>query len=543
MRTQPWMLLAAILPFLPVASGQDTPEEAPERRVTEPGRGPQIPFDEARWEFWFYFNREALLRLRPALLQMADGGGDVDVPFEKVTAKDREESLIPRLISGLRDDNPRVRFSAVQALAKTRDPAARPLLFGALRDSQFEVRLSAIVALGVYGNTISIPRLEEIIKADDRELQERFYAAVALGSIGGPQVTASLRSFLAPKTFNAFPVLVQAGLAYGVGLSRSPENAPLIRALLDAKPEDFVVSAYLILSLGKCGTDEDVSRLIALLENQETQFRRSAAIALGALLREAASDNAVAALAKVSRGDPDVMVKNFAYLSIGSIGGAQARRELANDFTKVTKAYRPFVALALGMIGDPESVPPLLAAFDAESDTSLRGAIAIALGLHRDARAAPALRKLFRQTGEPVLRGYLALALGMIGDVEAIEDLRKVFDNATDVELIVNAAIALGLLGDRAGAERLAKRAHREENEFVKQSLIYGLGLVGDRSAIAALSTMIEKDRDVAYVRAYAVTALGLLADSHDVRAIARVSRDSNYTIPSSFLNDLFTIL
>lgn len=542
-------LLRFSLPLLGVlatsgfALAQDDVDDEAKRRITEPGRGPQIPFDEGRWEFWWYFNRERYVGLRPSLQMLAGDNPDVDEPFVPVTDDDRERALIPRLVQALRDSDPAVRTAAIHALAKTRDPDARLYLFNALNDKEFLVRVQAILALGVWGNTVSLPRLEGILKDGDRELQERLVAAVSIGLIGGPLAAESFKQVLAPKAFVLEPPIVQAGLAYGVGLTRDPENAPLIRALLaDRTVEDFVVRSYLVLSLGKCGGADDLPYLVKVLEDPETQLRRSAAIAIGVLRAGEGDDGAVAALAKATQGDPDVMVKNFAYIAMGQIGGEQASRQLEAAFAQTTRAYKPFIALALGILGNEAHVPLLLKEMAAVSDTSYRAALAVALGLHRDKSAAPALREAFAAVGEPVFRGYVALALGLVGDVDSIERLEKSFADAKDVELVPALATGLALLGARGTAPKLAAMVPQEKNEFVKQSLLYSLGRIGDRAAIEPLGRALGQAGEVAYIRQYAATGLGLLVDPLPVRAVARISQDSNYTIQSNFLTDLFTI-
>lgn len=541
--------LLLLLATCGLAAGQEDPEPKPPAQVlVRPGTGPQIPFDEGRWEFWWYFNRERYLRLRPSLARAADSGEvESDEPFRAVSQSDRQDSVVPLLVSMFKDSNPQVRAAVAQALAKTQDEGARPVMRRPLRDTHFQVRLSAIIGLGVFGNTYFLPQLEEMLGEADRELQERVFAATAIGLIGGPRVAESLRQLLGTNAFRTHPTQVQGALAYAVGITRDPENAPLLRSLLqDTSITDFQVRAYLTLSLGKCGDEVDVPTLIDLLGNPETQVRRSAAIALGVLCREHRDEeplgHAVEALTRTIRKEADLMVRNYAYIALGQIGGQEVAKLLRAELEGVTKVHRPFVALALGILGDPESVPVLLAQFERESELSYRGALAVAIGLHRDARAATDLRKAFRDQLEPVFRGYVALALGLVRDAESIQYLEPVFAKANDVELIPNAATALGLLGSRASVATLIKRAEGESNEFVKQSLIYSLGLIGDRSAIGALQHEIEDEHQPPFVREYAVIALGQLADPQPMRGIARITVDSNYTIVSDFLRNLFFI-
>lgn len=530
---------------LPCARAQDDDDDPPPKPiVVEPGRGPQIPFDETRWEFWWFYNRDPHVRLRGAIQDKAQANAGADVPFQLATDKERQDSIIPKLIGMLEDSNPEVRAAAVQALARTRDLGVRPALFRELRDSQFLVRLSAVVALGVWGNTQALSRLEEIVKDDTRELQERHYAAVSLGLIGGAATSESLRQLLAPAEFAKFPRFVQAALAYGVGITRENDNADPIRQLL-AKNDvtDPEVLSNLVLALGKIGDPTDLPALLKWLDAKDAQVRRSAAIALGVLARKSGNSSAIERMSKSMRDDPDLVVRNFAAISLGYVGGAEAVKALRNEVQNGAKTLRPFAALALGLTGDPESFDLLLRLFNTEPDPSTRGAFAIALGLLRDGRAAPDLRKALAKEGEPVVKGHVALAIGMIGDVEAIPELRKVFDGANDVELIPNAATALGLLGDRESVDLLVKRAQKEKNEHVLQSLWFSIGLLGDKNAVNALVMAVDHTSTPAYVRGYAVVALGSIGDPEPVRAIARISSDSNYTIVANFLDELFLIL
>jgi HEAT repeat protein len=283
---------------------------------------------------------------------------------------------------------------------------------------------------------------------------------------------------------------------------------------------------------------------VKLLADPETQVRRSAAIALGVLRAGSADEQAGTALTKAARGDEDLMVRNLAYLSLGRVGGTACGDALRADLQTMTQASRPFIALGLGLLGDPASVPGLLQQLKDEGDLSMRASVAVALGLLKDERAKEGLREAFHDVEEPVFRGYAALALGLLGDHEVIADLRRQFADSSDVELIPNCATALGLLGDREAAAALVQRAGTEKNEYVLQSVLYSIGLVGDRSAIPSLTRVLGgNDAPPAYIRSYAAAGLGLLGDPAAQRAIARLSRDSNYTISSNFLSDLFNVL
>lgn len=514
----------------------------------EPGKGPQIPFDELRWEFWWYFNREPLIGLREALFDQQAGQAAVDEPFTKLKQEDRAQVLVKRLVFSLRDSNPAVRAQAVLALAKSQEPSARPGIANALEDKEFSVRLAASVATGVWHNTFFLGRLEEMLKNDGLEMQARFNAAIALGLIGGAQTAEAFRQMLSPGPFKALPPQVQAALAYAVGVARENENVPLVRALLDDRAvTDPHARAYLALALGKTGTDADLPRVYQLLSDMDAQVRRSAVIGLGVRLRgtngAGASAEAVKQLIAISKNDDDVMTRNFAYITLGYIGGGDAVKHLRDALGRENATQQTFVALALGLTGDADSVSSLLMHFEREADQSAKGAFAIALGLMRDKKAAPALRKAFEAAGEPVLRGHIGLALGMVRDPDSVKPIVSAFAGANDLELIPNLAIALGLLGARPAVTDMIARAKKEPNEYVKQSLLYSSGLVGDASALAPLAALLDSEKEVAYVREYATAALGLLGEERPIRAIAMLTIDSNYTVRQSFLEEIFAEL
>lgn len=528
--------------------GDDTNKRPSTPFAREPGRGPQIPFDELRWEFWWFFNKEPLIALRDTLTQQKSGQAGVDAPFQKLTQDDRVKILVQKLVFTLRDSNPQVRSAAVIALAKTQEPSARAYLKNLVEDKEFPVRLDAILSLGISRNTVFLKELETLVSDEKLELQARFHAAIAIGLIGGTQARESFRLLLAPTTFRTIPPQVQAGLAYAVGVARDPDNVNLVRSLLaDKSIADPIVRAYLVLALGKSGTDADVADILSHTTDSDAQVRRSAVIGLGVTLRKKGgagnSAEAVKKLTTLSHGDVDVMVRNLSYISLGWIGGPDAMKLLHDDFGRSNKSQQTYLALALGLSPQKENVALLTKAFETESDTSAKGAFAIALGLHRDAAASPVLREHFQKAGEPVLKGYIGLALGMLRDVDSTKHLRDAFMTGNDVEMLPNLATALGLIGSRPAVTEILARAKKEPNEFVKQSMLYSLGLIGDRAALEPLAQLIQDEKDVAYVRTYSSAALGLLGEERPIRTIATLSIDSNYTVRQTFLDLLFQSL
>ena len=48
-------------------SDPDNQQNIKPTSINFPGSGPEIPFESSLWEFWWYFNRDPLLELKPTL--------------------------------------------------------------------------------------------------------------------------------------------------------------------------------------------------------------------------------------------------------------------------------------------------------------------------------------------------------------------------------------------------------------------------------------------------------------------------------------------
>jgi len=126
---------------------------------------------------------------------------------------------------------------------------------------------------------------------------------------------------------------------------------------------------------------------------------------------------------------------------------------------------RAQAALALGEIGDPSAVKPLVDAIELESrDRDVLDAnryIADALGALRAREAVPALTRL---VGSP--DGYVQVAavdaLGRIGDPAAIDTLVAVVTGAPEPFTAKKALLALGRIGDPRAAPAVLKMLFEE---------------------------------------------------------------------------------
>jgi HEAT repeat protein len=173
------------------------------------------------------------------------------------------------------------------------------------------------------------------------------------------------------------------------------------------------------------------------------------------------------------------------------------------EVLKQAPRARAQAALALGEIGDPAAVQPLVAAIDGTSrDRDVLDAnrfIADALGALRAREAVPALQSL---AGSP--DGYVQVAavdaLGRIGDPAAVDTLVSMVENP-QVEPFTarKALLALGRIGDkRAGPAVLRMLFEERPGVSFFPEAAFAVSQIGRPMAPALLAVLEGKDATLA---------------------------------------------
>ena len=161
---------------------------------------------------------------------------------------------------------------------------------------------------------------------------------------------------------------------------------------------------------------------------------------------------------------------------------------------------RRYVAKALGEIGDPRAVKPLIALLDYSYDRE---------GVHE--AAAQALINIGALAVEPLvatLKNKSSLVvvevLGKIGDSRAVEPLISILkDENSDVRK--TAAEAFGEIGDPQAVEPLID-ALEDKDWGVRLAAVRALGKIGDRRAMESLLLALKEEEEL--VRKAAAEAL-----------------------------------
>jgi len=187
-------------------------------------------------------------------------------------------------------------------------------------------------------------------------------------------------------------------------------------------------------------------------------------------------------------------------------------------------------AEALGKIGDPRAVDPLIVALQDEA-SGVRGNAATALGMIGDPRAVDPLIVALQDEDSDV-RWHAATALSMIGDLRTVEPLITALGNA-DWNVRGNAALALGGIDDKRSVEPLITVLGDEE-PYVRERAVKSLGRIGDPRAVEPLIVALQDedshDEDSA-VPWHAALALGKIGDKRAVEPLIVALQDENVCV------------
>lgn len=462
--------------------------------VVAPGSGPEIGFTEDRWEFWWEFNHDAHLDLRPTLAQLGAAVGGL--AFTPVGSDERRQVLLPILLRALRDNDERVRASACYSIARLDDAHSVGFLkHVAISDDSLTVRTHAVLALGQTRSPRAVETLSSILFHKHRPDELRAYAATSLGMLSTPASSKVLRDILMTGAEDRLPYTVRVAVVYGLGLSEDRANAPALRSLAVSGLKDERMRALVVLALGRVGDRAANEILVNALQDNETQVRRCAAISLGVVAQPDDVD-VQNALHRAAERDSDRMVRNFSDLSLGRIasrGPTDVVDRLVDLLRQAPSNRRGFVTLALALSADEKAGPIVLRAFEEESSHSIKGACAVSLALLGHEEARPALRKELRSSGDPMLQGYLAFALGRLGDLEVKDELRTMLRQEKSPELLRWCAVGLGLMGDPRLPAILGEKIASNNEMLTRASGAQSLGLLGDLRAVEPLDAAISR--------------------------------------------------
>jgi HEAT repeat protein len=518
------------------------------------------------------------------------GRGDApDGDGSPLLASDARHRVLAALIPLLSDGSKEVVDAAAIALGRSVPTSMAGPFLGPLTKTlahpERTPRQAAAVALGILGGEEAAALLREIATDTPRGRKAcdatgpiddllRGLAVLALGLTDQRDNLEPLAALARDRAVSR-EISASAVLALGLHAGHAPPALGELQQLLVDESLDRDVRAQVPIALQRLpGGRTLLSRFVAMLGDKGTcnEVARSLTIALGALCRPEEAE-ALVALRRAGDGHSDSLTRHLAMLSLGRIferhgaldeAGGATRREVQEWLLREVRnpergANRPFAALALGLAGRGDrraaaggrvsaATQRTAALLDEELDTSrdpsLQGALAIALSLMDAEGCGPKLAGKLAAADNPVLQGHLATACAIADATSAVPTLRELLiDRSTHPAVRIDVARALGLLADRALEPELVAAIGEVGDLPRAAAFAKALGLLGGKAAIEPLLGIAEREQLPEFRRAFAVVALGLLAEKSELPWNSRYLIDANFTTLLRPLQEVFDIL
>ncbi|MBL8843158.1 MAG: HEAT repeat domain-containing protein [Planctomycetes bacterium] len=356
------------------------------------------------------------------------------------------EDLRAALVDPQLDADRDLQATAVRALGLLRGGAERvvPLLQQLLDDAKLDriVRAQVPVALAQLSEQArgaiaraALPGLVQRLLSDKTDLDLLRSSAVALGRMATFDDAEALEALRAAARGRdeqtrhfAVMALAEIGRRDADGERHAKEHRDLQQLLLQelTQPKPITGAPYGALGLAVWSRNPQAPR--ELVEQAQGHLLDE--------LRDEKNPNHRAAIA----------------VSLGLADARQARAELLGLFVdERNQVLKSYVAIGLGLMGATDAADPLRAALAAKGlDPTLRLQIARALGVLGDRQAVPLLVANLREADTFVEVGSTVQALGLIGDRAAVEPLLALVGDEKQHALRRGfAAVGLGLLAER----------------------------------------------------------------------------------------------
>lgn len=347
-----------------------------------------------------------------------------------------------------------------------------------LESSDARTRRDAARALGEDGSVDAVAALLPAARDADRDVRRAVLEALA--AVRRPDAAAGLIVLLEDEV----PAHRRGAIGGLVDIhSREPPAGRRARAVdwLLRREQEFALDPLRPVEPGI------VDALAARLGDEDTENRRLAAEALGALRANAAA----AALAGAAAGDADGQVRRKAVESLGAIGTGEAGESLLSMVEDAE--LQRHVVRALGRMAFPPATPALIAVYDGDPGSDLaRDALE---GLARIG-AAEARGTFYHELSsrEARRREYAAEGLGRLNDPTLVDGLIRDFLREEDSRVQLAFCFALVRLGQTPFVDRVVlSLSDRRLRETARQ---YGLELAADHLD-EFLGYLDDPDREV----------------------------------------------
>jgi HEAT repeat protein len=314
----------------------------------------------------------------------------------------------------LRHPDRDVRMRAAEALGSTQSESAIKPLIEALNDKVWLVRKSAAKGLASIGE-IAVDPLIRNLKTEDENV--RYWITTILGKIGDKTIDSLVR-ILQTGTKDMKCLAGQA-----LGETRDERAVrPLIESLKD---EEWTVRSSSATALKQLGS-VTVFPLIKVLMDQNEDLRywsKKIVADIGPM--------EVDQFIKILQFDENPEMRYFAAYGLSIIRSTKAIEPLISALLNDTDDWvRRYSSTALGAIGEPRVVKPLMVALGGENQ-ELSMWIAKVLGSMGSVAVEPLTAAV--ESKDEKMQLYAMIALAEIGEVESVKALIGFLDNEGEI--------------------------------------------------------------------------------------------------------------
>ena len=441
------------------------------------------------------------------------------LPLLRELAKDQDSDVCAAAMEAL--------MNLTETLASLSRPEALPLLRELTKDQDWRVRTTAMKALGSFAQAEDLPLLREL--TEDQDWRVRTTAMKALGSFAQAEDLPLLRELAKERGWR-----VRAAAMEALGSFALAEDLPLLREL--AKDQDSDVRAAAAEALGSFAQAEALPLLRKLAKDQDWSVRTAAMKALGSF----AQTEALPLLRELAK-DRDWSLRAAATMkALGSFAQTEALpllRKLAKDRNSDA---RTAAAEALGSFAQAEALP-LLRKLAKDRDWSVRTAAMKAVGSFAQAEDLPLLRELAKDL-DPGVRATAAETLGSFAQAEALPLLRELSKDqnwgvrTAAMKALTNLTEMLARLS-RLEALPLLRELAKDQNSGVRTAAMKALASFARPKALPLLRELAQ-DLDPG-VRATAAEALRSFAHAEDLSLLCELAKDQNSDVRTAAMKSL----
>ena len=261
------------------------------------------------------------------------------------------------------------RETIVETLAQATNPKAVGALSEAAGSSDETVRLVAIKGLGKLGNRTAVPRLRELL-ATAHDPLEKTSVARSLLQLGDDSGMATIKAAI----HNTHQIWAMATAALALGDAHDPQAVPILMQTLTTQ-DDIDVRLAAAVALTHYNVPAAVEFIKRALKSGDPISVRH----IGQLLADIDFRNGREILT-AAMADEDIGLRMAALKVISSFGGEQEVAALTRALPQTDEpTSRALIARALGRIGRPSCIQPLLAMVP-EANPTVRYTAADGLG-------------------------------------------------------------------------------------------------------------------------------------------------------------------